>query len=131
MAKKIKKPRHPKACRLGAVNPDGSEKLCSKPTELRAKIIAPISLRQKMQSLWKEFREKEINDNELETIQDSQDFDIESNQLPRTPYETEGELDYNELLPDQQLEESSNNEQVQPAEKENHDGKISNQTSEE
>jgi hypothetical protein len=86
-----KKLRFPKADR-SVCHKDGSEKICSKPTELRAKLNAPVTLRQKMQSLWKEFREREEDFRSQESIQDAQDFDIDEGNLPPTPYECEGEM---------------------------------------
>jgi hypothetical protein len=87
-----KKLRFPKENRLGHLNKDGSEKLCSKPTELRASIVAPLTLRQKMQSMWKELREKDEFQNSVESLADAQDFDIDNSKYIGSPYEVEGEL---------------------------------------
>jgi hypothetical protein len=102
MAKK--KLRFPKADR-SVCHKDGSEKICSKPTELRAKIMAPVTLRDKMRGMWKEFREKEIRDNEYETLSDSQDFNVENDLPPRSPYEVEGEL--SDVLEQQEVDASA------------------------
>ena len=48
MAKKVRF----KKCKADVCHKDGSEKLSSKPTELRAKINAPVTLRQKMSNLF-------------------------------------------------------------------------------
>ena len=82
------------------INKDGSEAVSSKPTELRAKINSPVTLRQKMTSMWKEFQIKEQERNEIETIIDAQDFDVSNDSQPVSPYEVENELadqlDYDE-----------------------------------
>ena len=90
--KKIKKPRFPKAKKPCLIKEDGSENLCSKPTELRAKISAPVTLRQKMRSMWKEFKEQEDLAKQEETFADSQDFDVDNDAFPKSAYEVEGDL---------------------------------------
>lgn len=90
--KKNKKLRFPKVKKEKILNPDGSEFVSSKPTELRAKIIAPVTLRSKMQQMWKEFREKEEENNSEETLADSQDFDVNNDEFIQSPYEVEGDL---------------------------------------
>jgi hypothetical protein len=90
MAKKklrFKKDSLPSGC-----NPDGSEICDSKPTELRAKMVAPVTMRQKMQSLWKEFNLKQKEAMEFETIEDAADFDVDNDVMPASGYETEGEF---------------------------------------
>lgn len=88
----MKKCRFKKQCRLGDIKKDGSENISSKPTELRAKIIAPVTLRQKMNSMWKEFREKEEANLQIESLQDAQDFDVDNDVFPRSQYEVDHEL---------------------------------------
>jgi hypothetical protein len=73
-------------------NKDGSEKLCSKPLSVKGKINAPKTLREKMKELWTEFRVKEEEYSSIESIADAQDFDMDDDSLPRTPYESEGEI---------------------------------------
>lgn len=90
MAKKIRFKKS-KEKDLG-LNNDGSEKLSSKPTELRAKLNNPVSLRQKMKNLWTEFNEKQKDFAEQETLADSQDFDVENDSFGSSPYEVEGDL---------------------------------------
>jgi hypothetical protein len=126
MAKK--KLRFPKADRLGHIKKDGSENVSSKPTELRAKIQAPVSLREKMKSLWAEFREKEIADSEQESNADAQDFDVSNDDFPSSPYEIAENLEDLIGIAESQLsdlKEELSQEQVQPAEKENSDDSIS------
>jgi hypothetical protein len=89
MAKKL---RFKKACRLGHLKKDGSENLCSKPTELRANFTAPKTLRQKIRDGWKEFREQELENSSEETLEDAQDFNISNEIAPSSPYEVEGEM---------------------------------------
>jgi hypothetical protein len=91
---------------------DGSEVICSKPTELRAKIIAPVTLRQKMQNLWSEFREKESERNSFESISDAQDFDVNDDEFPSSPYEVDGEL-----LDSMEAEQMYLNQQAEAIEK--------------
>jgi hypothetical protein len=74
------------------VKKDGSENLCSKPTEIRSRIAAPVTLREKMKKLWEEFRIKEEENAAIESLIDAQDFSVEGDDLPSTPYETEGEI---------------------------------------
>lgn len=92
MAKKKVKIRFPKEKKPCLVKDDGSENLCSKPTELRAKIIAPVTLRQKMRQMWSEFKEQDELNNSQETLADSQDFDVDNDAFPKSAYEVEGDL---------------------------------------
>ena len=78
--------------KVSRIKKDGSEKLSSKPTELRAKLNAPVTLREKMKSLWSEFRVKEEEKNSSESLLDASDFELDDGNLPRTPYECEGNL---------------------------------------
>lgn len=89
MSKK-KKLRFPKVERRYC-NKDGSEIVDSKPTEIHAK-VNPVTLRDKMRSLWSEFRLKEQESGEFESIADAQDFDVERDVEPRSQYECEGDL---------------------------------------
>jgi hypothetical protein len=90
MAKK--KVRFKKACRLGSLKSDGAEVCDSKPTELRMALNAPVTMRQKMRSLWEEFRLKEEEKNAIETIEDSMDFNVSNDDFPSSPYESEGSI---------------------------------------
>ena len=90
MAKKIRFQKS-KEKDLG-LNKDGSEKLSSKPTELRANLNNPVSLRQKMKNLWMEFNQKQSDFAEQESLADSQDFDVENDVFGSSPYEVEGDL---------------------------------------
>jgi hypothetical protein len=90
--KKEKKLRFPKAKRNLGINADGSEICDSKPTELRASMQAPVTMRQKMRQLWAEFREKEMESEQMESIQDAADFDVSNDDFLSSEYEVEGSL---------------------------------------
>ena len=121
MAKKL---RHKKECRKGCINADGSENISSKPTELRAKLIAPVTLRQKMQSLWAEFRQREEENSQLESIQDAQDFDVDADVQLKSPYESEGELlDNVDAIAQQSETPAAKSEDKKLDKKEDKDGK--------
>ena len=91
MAKK--KLRFPKADRLQHLKADGCENVSDKPTEIAARNLAPVSLREKMSNLWKEFREKEQEANQFESIIDAQDFDVSNDVQQKSGYEVDHELD--------------------------------------
>jgi hypothetical protein len=92
MSKKVKKPRFPKKSICNGLNKDGSEVCDSKPTELRAAMAAPVTMKQKMRALWKEFRVKEQEAGEYESMADAQDFDVSNDDFPSSPYESEVDL---------------------------------------
>lgn len=84
------KTRFEKKSRKDWVKKDGSEAVSSKPSELRAKIIAPTTLRQKMNNLWNEFRMKEAERDSVESLADAVDFDVDNDEFLKSPYESEG-----------------------------------------
>jgi hypothetical protein len=90
--KKQKKLRFPKKGLPTGCHPNGSEIVDPKPTELRAKAIAPATMRQKMQQLWKEFDAKKAESKEFESLEDAGDFDVENDKLPLSGYETDADL---------------------------------------
>lgn len=122
MAKK--KLRFPKKDRLGHLKRDGSENVSSKPTELRAKINNPVSLREKMKQMWSEFRENEDRNNQFESNEDAQDFNVSNDEFPSSPYEISDEL-HDQIAQDaanialQKINQTK--EQVNPAEEKNDD----------
>lgn len=89
MAKKL---RFPKKGLPSGLNKDGSEIVDSKPTELRASMEAPVTMRQKMRQLWEEFRVKEEEAQQQESISDAADFDVDNDEFCKSPYENEGSL---------------------------------------
>jgi hypothetical protein len=88
MAKKLRFKKEKKI----NIKKDGSEAVSSKPTELRAKLSSPVTLRQKMTSMWKEFQFKEKERQEIETIADASDFDISNETEQLSGYEVDSEL---------------------------------------
>lgn len=90
--KNKKKLRFPKKSLPTGLDKCGAEICDSKPTELRAKIIAPVTLRQKMKELWKDFSHRQEEANSIESIQDAADFDVSNDDFPISQYETEGSL---------------------------------------
>jgi hypothetical protein len=89
---KIKKIRFKKDSLPSGLNKDGSEICDSKPTELHSKMHAPVTLRQKMKSLWKDFQQREQEANEIETIQDAADFEVSNEDMLVSQYEHSGSL---------------------------------------
>jgi hypothetical protein len=57
-----------------------------------------------MRSLWAEFRDNEIHNNQYESIEDAQDFNVSNDDFPRSQYEIEGELN-DQLDYDEQFEQ--------------------------
>lgn len=110
---KEKKLRFKKEDRCKGINSDGSEVCDSKPTELRAQLNAPVTMRQKMRNLWQEFRIKEQESNEFESIIDASDFDVDNDVMPSSPYESEGSLnDAINDAPSEQIQTSDEQEVV-------------------
>lgn len=87
-----KKLRFPKPLKNQEVRQDGSEIIDPKPTELRQRSEAPMTMRQKMHQMWKEFDLKNRESNEFESLQDAGDFDVDSDPMPLSGYETEMDL---------------------------------------
>jgi hypothetical protein len=90
--KKSKKCRFKKEKKDAFLNEDGSEICDSKPTKLRQKVMAPVTMRQKMKQMWKDFAVREAERESIESIEDAADFDVSNDDFPRSQYETEGSL---------------------------------------
>lgn len=110
------------------INKDGSEKISSKPTKIHGK-TAPVSLRQKMKSLWAEFNEKQKDASEVESIADAQDFDVSNDAELKSPYEVDGELE-DALNLDAAGSYASNAEQAAGAVEEKEDASVSKEAPE-
>lgn len=110
------------------INKDGSEKISGKPTKIHGK-SAPVSLRQKMKSLWQEFNEKQKDSSEIESIADAQDFDVSREEELRSPYEVDGELE-DALNLDAAGSYAPNAEQAAGAVEENKNDSVSEESSE-
>jgi hypothetical protein len=110
MAKKL---RFPKKCRLKDVVDlkTGSELVSDKPTQLRATLVKPATLREKMTTLWKEMRERQEYEDSEETLADAQDFDVSNEEIWHSPYECEGEV--HELMEQQEELENYNKQKLE------------------
>lgn len=106
MSKKVKKIRFKKESLCSGLKSDGSEICDSKPTELHMKMTAPVTMRQKMKSLWKEFQLKQEESGQMESLEDAGDFDVNNDEFPKSPYETEGELKHALQYVDEDIKEA-------------------------
>jgi hypothetical protein len=121
MAKKL---RHKKCSLPSGCNPDGSEIVDSKPTEIRAKAMAPVTMRQKMRQLWKEFDLKKMESNEFETLEDAGDFNVDNDQQKLSGYETDADLVHVlEALSDDIKELAGKASKVEPKAKQEPEGR--------
>jgi hypothetical protein len=99
---KNKKPRFPKACRLGGINKkDGSEKCDGKPLSIKSKVKPPETLREKMRYIVNEAISEDRANREFESLADAQDFDEDDPDSDiisgyEVEYELADELDYQE-----------------------------------
>lgn len=105
--KKSKKLRFKKDSLCSGLKSDGSEICDSKPTALRAKAMAPVTMRQKMKQLWSDFNVRQDEANSIETIQDAADFDVSNDEFPSSPYENEGSLKHVLEYVDEDIKEAA------------------------